>query len=242
MYDPSRNPKWSCTYHPGCYGIAGPIKRGLGWTCCGREKNEKGCCNGAHTNEFKTPRSLRDDLDDFMALCHKYRSTRSRSLPDLQRNSAHHYILTAMLEMDLEAFDSAVFCAAVGRAANIGVECVTILSVKAGSVIAAFMFEGLPDEKATVDKFLAIVKAQGLKGIAVKDITVRPPEPAKTKPEPRRAMTPPPRKPLAPSAANSSPNPRTVATNPAAKGKITRLAQPQPSAKATASSRPASKK
>ena len=27
-YDPARNPKWACEYHPGCYGIAGPIKRG----------------------------------------------------------------------------------------------------------------------------------------------------------------------------------------------------------------------
>eukprot|EP01006_Ploeotia_vitrea_P035844 TRINITY_DN65940_c14_g1_i1.p1 TRINITY_DN65940_c14_g1~~TRINITY_DN65940_c14_g1_i1.p1 ORF type:complete len:216 (+),score=25.17 TRINITY_DN65940_c14_g1_i1:21-668(+) len=68
-FDPANNPKWACTYHPGNYGICGAIKRGNGYTCCGRDRTDEGCKTGPHTTEFLERRhSLIDDVNDFLSM------------------------------------------------------------------------------------------------------------------------------------------------------------------------------
>ncbi len=50
-YDEEENTRWACSYHPGVYGRCDPIKKGVGWTCCGRGLLDKPCHTEAH-NEY----------------------------------------------------------------------------------------------------------------------------------------------------------------------------------------------
>ena len=53
----------------------------LGYTCCGRDRHEKGCRTGKHTTEYEeVNRSLRNELDEYMMQTTK-----------LRRCEAHEY-------------------------------------------------------------------------------------------------------------------------------------------------------
>eukprot|EP01059_Diplonema_ambulator_P012317 TRINITY_DN22573_c0_g1_i1.p1 TRINITY_DN22573_c0_g1~~TRINITY_DN22573_c0_g1_i1.p1 ORF type:complete len:124 (+),score=24.53 TRINITY_DN22573_c0_g1_i1:45-374(+) len=66
-YTDSENYNGACCYHTGAYGRCGLIKRGNGWTCCGREINEKGCHTGLHTMTVEPPpHRLLEDMEKIM--------------------------------------------------------------------------------------------------------------------------------------------------------------------------------
>ena len=66
VYEEEDNYNGICVYHPGAYGRCGAIKRGNGWTCCGREFHEKGCIQQRHEITSRRHGSLIDDLEIMM--------------------------------------------------------------------------------------------------------------------------------------------------------------------------------
>eukprot|EP00668_Euglena_longa_P038512 GGOE01049530.1.p1 GENE.GGOE01049530.1~~GGOE01049530.1.p1 ORF type:complete len:251 (+),score=64.90 GGOE01049530.1:60-812(+) len=221
-FNANRNPKWACTYHPGCYGLAGPIKRGLGWNCCGRERHEPGCKTGPHQAEYTLPaRSLRESLDEYMALAFRHRKTRSRSLPDVQRY-AHHQVVV-QLDVDIAAFTPSSFVAALARAIPIDQSLITVLTVQPGTTVT-FMLEGLREEKSVVERTVDLLRANGLKNFPVKKVILQAPQSVKGPMPSRRSSTPPAKKaagsgaPKAKAAARAPPPPAGPAATVAKRG------------------------